>query len=98
MNASTRTAAAGAHGTMGAALTDPSLNDAGKECLSAVAHSIAGIGVDAVDVDRFRAILARCPGFAARYFTALEDADALRSDDPTESLAARFAAKEAVMK
>ena len=59
---------------------------------------VVGVGVDAVDVERFRRILARRPGFAARYFTDTEQADADRSGDPTESLAARFAAKEAVMK
>jgi holo-[acyl-carrier protein] synthase len=62
------------------------------------AGSVVGIGVDAVDVVRFRRILARRPGFAARFFTDTEQADAHRSPDPTESLAARFAAKEAVMK
>ena len=60
--------------------------------------AVVGIGVDAVDVARFRRILARRPGFAARFFTATERADAGRAADPTESLAARFAAKEAVMK
>jgi holo-[acyl-carrier protein] synthase len=59
---------------------------------------LLGVGVDAVDVNRFRKILARRPGFAARYFTAAEQADAKCSADETESLAARFAAKEAVMK
>jgi holo-[acyl-carrier protein] synthase len=62
------------------------------------APSLVGIGVDAVDVVRFRRILARRPGFAARFFTDTEREDARRSPDPTESLAARFAAKEAVMK
>ena len=60
--------------------------------------AVVGIGVDAVDVVRFRRILARRPGFAARFFTDIERADAGRAPDPTESLAARFAAKEAVMK
>jgi holo-[acyl-carrier protein] synthase len=60
--------------------------------------AVVGIGVDAVDVVRFRRILARRPGFAGRFFTDAEQADAGRSPDPTESLAARFAAKEAVMK
>ena len=60
--------------------------------------TVVGIGVDAVDVARFRQLLARRPGFAARFFTATEQADAHRAPDPTESLAARFAAKEAVMK
>jgi holo-[acyl-carrier protein] synthase len=60
--------------------------------------TLVGVGIDAVDVHRFRRILARRPGFANRYFTAGERADANRSADPSESLAARFAAKEAVMK
>ena len=59
---------------------------------------VVGVGVDAVDVKRFGEILARRPGFAARYFTESEQADARSSADQTESLAARFAAKEAVMK
>jgi holo-[acyl-carrier protein] synthase len=59
---------------------------------------LVGIGVDAVDVNRFRDILARRPKFAARYFTESEQADCQSSADPAESLAARFAAKEAVMK
>ena len=63
-----------------------------------VGAGVVGVGVDAVDVPRFRRILERRPGFAARFFTDVEQADSRRSDDPTESLAARFAAKEAVMK
>jgi holo-[acyl-carrier protein] synthase len=59
---------------------------------------VVGVGVDAVDVERFRRVLARRPGVAARFFTDVEQADAGRTNDPTESLAARFAAKEAVMK
>jgi holo-[acyl-carrier protein] synthase len=62
------------------------------------APGLLGVGVDAVDVNRFRQILERRPGFAARYFTATEQADAQGSADRAESLAARFAAKEAVMK
>jgi holo-[acyl-carrier protein] synthase len=60
--------------------------------------ALFGVGVDAVDVARFRKVLARRPGFATRYFSEDELADAGRSPDRTESLAARFAAKEAVMK
>ena len=59
---------------------------------------IVGVGVDAVDVDRFRRLLDRRPGFAARCFTETEQSDANRSADAAQSLAARFAAKEAVMK
>ena len=59
---------------------------------------IVGVGVDAVDVARFRRVLDRRPRFAARCFTASEQSDATGSADVAQSLAARFAAKEAVMK
>ena len=57
-----------------------------------------GVGIDAVDVERFRRSLARTPGLAARLFTEGERADVGGRHDPAEGLAARFAAKEAVMK
>jgi holo-[acyl-carrier protein] synthase len=60
--------------------------------------AIVGVGVDAVDVERFRRLLDRRPRFAARCFTETERSDATGSADPVQSLAARFAAKEAVMK
>jgi holo-[acyl-carrier protein] synthase len=59
---------------------------------------IVGVGVDAVDVARFRRVLDRRPRFAARCFTETEQSDATGSADAAQSLAARFAAKEAVMK
>jgi hydroxyethylthiazole kinase-like uncharacterized protein yjeF len=59
---------------------------------------IAGVGVDVVDVERFRTVLARTPGIAARLFTDDERAYAEQARDPVERLAARFAAKEAVLK
>ena len=62
------------------------------------AGAIVGVGVDAVDVARFRRVLDRRPRFAARCFTESERSDATGSADPAQSLAARFAAKEAVMK
>ncbi len=58
---------------------------------------IVGIGVDAVEVDRMRQILQRTPTFRER-FTPGEQADAEQRNDPSERYAARFAAKEAVMK
>ena len=57
-----------------------------------------GVGIDAVEVDRFRGVLARRSGMRDRLFTADEVAYASSANDPTERLAARFAAKEAVMK
>ena len=59
---------------------------------------IVGVGVDAVSVERFRRLLERRPRFAARCFTESEQSDAGSSTDRAQSLAARFAAKEAVMK
>jgi holo-[acyl-carrier protein] synthase len=59
---------------------------------------VIGIGVDAVDIERFRTVLARRPNMAQRLFTEGERAYAARHADPAPSLAARFAAKEAVMK
>jgi len=53
---------------------------------------IVGIGVDIVDIARFRAALARTPGLATRLFAESE-----RGARP-ESLAASFAAKEAAAK
>ena len=57
-----------------------------------------GIGIDAVDVERFRRTLARSPRLLDRIFTDGERAYASAQRDPTQRLAARFAAKEAVLK
>lgn len=57
-----------------------------------------GIGIDLVDIARFRKVLARTPGVATRLFTDAERSYAARADDPTPRLAARFAAKEATLK
>jgi holo-[acyl-carrier protein] synthase len=53
---------------------------------------IVGVGVDVVDVDRFRETLSRTPTVRDRVFTAGE------AERPVASLAARFAAKEALAK
>ncbi|MGH3371279.1 MAG: holo-ACP synthase [Nocardioidaceae bacterium] len=53
---------------------------------------IVGVGIDVVDVDRFMATLERTPGLRDRVFTPAEAAK------PPASLAARFAAKEALAK
>jgi holo-[acyl-carrier protein] synthase len=57
-----------------------------------------GIGIDAVEVPRFRRVLERRPGLRERLFTEGELAYAARFSDPAPRLAARFAVKEAVMK
>ncbi|MDQ3680463.1 MAG: holo-ACP synthase [Actinomycetota bacterium] len=57
-----------------------------------------GLGIDAVEIDRFRRVLERRPGLARRLFTDAERAYGARFLDPAPRLAARFAAKEAAMK
>ncbi len=60
--------------------------------------AVIGIGIDLVDIERFRRSLARTPSMRARLFTEVELADVAPQSDPVPSLAARFAAREAVMK
>jgi holo-[acyl-carrier protein] synthase len=62
------------------------------------AGTVLGLGLDVVELDRMRAALARTPGLATRVFTEGERAYCLARRDPTERFAARFAAKEAVLK
>jgi holo-[acyl-carrier protein] synthase len=59
---------------------------------------VVGVGIDAVEVERFRTVLSRRQRFADRVFTPAERAEAAARHDPVPGLAARFAAKEAVMK
>ena len=54
-----------------------------------------GVGIDVVDVPRFEIVLGRRPRIVERLFTEGEQRDARGN---AERLAARFAAKEAVMK
>ena len=58
---------------------------------------IIGIGVDVVDLERFRGVLERTPALRTRLFTP---AELVRDGEPrpAASLAARFAAKEALIK
>lgn len=53
---------------------------------------ISGVGVDVVDIERFRESLERTPTLRERLFTSTEGTLGL------ESLAVRFAAKEAFVK
>ena len=62
------------------------------------AGGVRGVGVDAVDVVRFRRVIERRPGIVDRLFTETEQAYAQRGRDPGPRLAVRFAAKEAVLK
>jgi holo-[acyl-carrier protein] synthase len=53
---------------------------------------IIGVGIDVVDLDRFEESLQRTPALRERLFTPSE------ASRPHASLAARFAAKEAIAK
>ncbi len=59
---------------------------------------VVGIGIDAVDIDRFRTVVGRRPGLVLRLFTPGERDYAARVPDPVPRLATRFATKEAVLK
>lgn len=57
-----------------------------------------GIGVDVVEIERFRTSLRRTPSMRERLFVPEELADVATRADPVPSLAVRFAAREAAMK
>ena len=59
---------------------------------------IVGVGIDVVPVERFALALERTPSLAARLFTAAELVTPSGEQRSAESLAARFAAKEALAK
>ena len=53
---------------------------------------IDGVGIDVVDIERFKESIDRTPGLREKLFTPAE------ASKPIASLAARFAAKEALAK
>lgn len=57
-----------------------------------------GLGVDIIDISRFREILKRTPSFEKRMFSKSEISYCDKMNDKAPHLAARFAAKEAVLK
>jgi holo-[acyl-carrier protein] synthase len=57
-----------------------------------------GLGIDAVDIERFRRSLERTPSMRGRIFVETELDYVAPKADPVPSLAARFAAREATMK
>lgn len=58
----------------------------------------AGVGIDLLEIDRLERALERRPRLAERVFTAAERDYAAARARPARHLAARFAAKEAVVK
>ena len=59
---------------------------------------VLGVGIDLCDVERLRVAMARTPGMRNRIFSPAEQEYCERRRDPGERYAARFAAKEAVLK
>ncbi len=59
---------------------------------------IVGVGIDVVPVERFEKALTRTPNLRAKLFTDAEQRSASGRPRHVESLAARFAAKEALAK
>lgn len=59
---------------------------------------MSGVGIDLLEIDRMERALARRPRLADRVFTAAEQEYAAARARPARHLAARFAAKEAVVK
>lgn len=60
--------------------------------------AVIGVGIDVVAIDRFAASLRRTPSLRARLFGPAELVSASGAERGPASLAARFAAKEAVAK
>lgn len=58
----------------------------------------AGVGIDLLEIDRLERALERRPRLAERIFTEAEREYAAARARPARHLAARFAAKEAVVK
>ena len=58
----------------------------------------SGVGIDLLEIDRLERALERHPRLAERVFTAAEREYAAARARPGRHLAARFAAKEAVVK
>jgi holo-[acyl-carrier protein] synthase len=59
---------------------------------------MANIGIDIVEIERLERAIARHPRLLLKVFTAKERAYCLSKPRPAVFLAARFAAKEAVLK
>jgi holo-[acyl-carrier protein] synthase len=58
----------------------------------------AGVGIDLLEIERLERVLGRHPRLADRVFTRAEQDYAAARARPARHLAARFAAKEAVVK
>ena len=62
------------------------------------APAVCGIGIDITEVARIRRLYGKNPAFLKRFFTPGEISYCLKGKNIAERIAARFAAKEAVIK
>lgn len=62
------------------------------------AGSVLGVGIDMTEVARIKKIFGKRPAFLKRFFTPEETRYCLAGRNRCERIAARFAAKEAVIK
>ena len=71
--------------------TSPSRSRSSSACSASCRHSVVGVGVDVVDIERFAGVIARTPGLVARVFTAreIELSGGARSDRPRSPPAGR---------
>ena len=60
--------------------------------------AVYGVGIDMTEVSRVKRLYARNPSFLKRFFTPEEAAYCLKGKNIYERIAARFSAKEAVIK
>lgn len=60
--------------------------------------TVAGLGIDTVEVERFAVIMKRRPSILEKIFTVKERDYADSFNNPAQAYAVRFAAKEAAMK
>lgn len=79
--------------------TDPDIRQSVDAAVGLlIGQLVICVGADLVDIDELWAALRRRPRFAERVFTERERAYCETPADPAERYAARFAAKEAVLK
>jgi holo-[acyl-carrier protein] synthase len=87
------------NGVVGDRRADPTITARGRLFSFILRGVIVGIGIDIVQLGRIRDMVGRHGDrFLARIFTEGERAYCARMTDAVPSLAARFAAKEAVLK
>lgn len=95
---------AGRGGKTGGCMDKAGIGEGGKAAASPLGNAVGmaegqvGLGVDIVEIERMRRILARSPRFRERVFSADERAYCDAKANPEVHYATRFAAKEAVVK